>query len=509
MLDWTKLKSGSDVRGTALGENTVLTEHVAQCLGMAFARYVAQKESKPVTQITIALGRDSRITGPALLKATAEGISRAGAAVLDFGMCTTPAMYMSILTPGFQPDGAIMITASHHPYDKNGLKFFLRDGGLEGAEVAQLLQDASTLTPENMPFAGSITAKAFLPTYMEQLKDRIRKGLETDLAKPLLGLHVVVDAGNGAGGFYAELLESLGAWIEGSQFLEPDGHFPNHIPNPENAQAMASLREAVLRVGADLGVIFDADCDRAAIVDADGREINRNRLIALISAILLDEKPGQTIVTDSVTSSGLKRFINDWGGEHYRYKRGYRNVIDEAIRLNAEGVECPLAIETSGHAALKENHFLDDGMYLVTVLIVRAMKLKQQGQTLGSLIADLQEPVESVELRLNIQEEDFREAGKRAIQKVLDYANAAEKWHIAPDNREGVRISFDLDGGMDNGWFLLRLSVHDPVLPLNVESDVPGGVKQMLQSLYQVLLGCTGIDLSPIEKMLQGDKTAQ
>lgn len=83
-------------------------------------------------------------------------------------------------------------------------------------------------------------------------------GLETDLAKPLLGLHVVVDAGNGAGGFYAELLESLGAWIEGSQFLEPDGHFPNHIPNPENAQAMASLREAVLRVGADLGVIFDS-----------------------------------------------------------------------------------------------------------------------------------------------------------------------------------------------------------------------------------------------------------
>ena len=251
-----------------------------------------------------------------------------------------------------------------------------------------------------------------------------------------------------------------------------------------------------------MGVIFDADCDRAAIVDADGREINRNRLIALISAILLDEKPGQTIVTDSVTSSGLKRFINDWGGEHYRYKRGYRNVIDEAIRLNKEGIECPLAIETSGHAALKENHFLDDGMYLVTVLIVQAMKLKQQGKTLGSLIADLQEPVESVELRLNIKDEDFRETGKQVIQKVLDFANAAEHWHIAPDNREGVRISFDLDGGMDNGWFLLRLSVHDPVLPLNVESDVPGGVKQMLQSLYQVISGCAGIDLSPIEEQL-------
>ena len=501
-MDWMKLKSGSDVRGVAVGENRTLTPHVAACLGMAFARFVAEKKHKSVTQVTIALGRDSRISGEELLRAAAEGISKAGAAVMDFGMCTTPAMYMSIITPGFQPDGSIMITASHHPYDKNGLKFFVEEGGLEGGDVEKLLRAAQELEPESMPIAGAITQKAFLPTYQELLAARIRKGLETDMAKPLLGLHVVVDAGNGAGGFYAGLLESLGAWVEGSQFLEPDGHFPNHIPNPENADAMASLRGAVLGAGADLGVIFDADCDRAAIVDADGREINRNRLIALISAILLDEKPGQTIVTDSVTSSGLKKFINDWGGEHYRYKRGYRNVIDEAIRLNDEGIECPLAIETSGHAALKENHFLDDGMYLVTVLIVRAMKLKREGSTLGSLIADLKEPVESAELRLNIVAEDFRETGKVAIQRVLDYANAAETWHIAPDNREGVRISFDLDGGMDNGWFLLRLSVHDPVLPLNVESDVPGGVKQMMQSLYAVLKDCEGIDLEPLKKAI-------
>ncbi len=499
-MDWMKLKSGSDVRGVAVGENAVLTPKVCSALGMAFARYVAEEKHKPVSQVTIAIGRDSRISGPALLKAAAEGVSRAGAAVMDFGMCTTPAMYMSIITPGFEPDASIMITASHHPYDKNGMKFFMHDGGITGGVVEKLLQAASTLEPEDFPISGAMMEKPFLPTYMEQLAARIRKGLDTDVAKPLLGLHVVVDAGNGAGGFYATLMESLGAWVEGSQFLEPDGMFPNHIPNPENPQAMASIRDAVLKSGADLGVIFDADCDRAAIVDADGREINRNRLIALISAILLDEKPGQTIVTDSVTSSGLKKFIGDWGGEHYRYKRGYRNVIDEAIRLNSEGISCPLAIETSGHAALKENHFLDDGMYLVTVLIVRAMKLKQEGKTLGSLIADLQEPVESKEIRLNITAEDFREAGKAAIALVMDYASAAENWHIAPDNREGVRIIFDLDGGMENGWFLLRLSVHDPVLPLNVESDVSGGVKRMMQSLYGVLKDCGGIDLKPLEK---------
>ncbi|MDO5143870.1 MAG: phosphomannomutase/phosphoglucomutase [bacterium] len=501
-MDWMKLKSGSDIRGKAVGEGAVITPAVCMAMGMAFARFVAERKHKPVSQVTIALGRDSRISGPELLRAAAEGVSRAGASVLDFGLCTTPAMYMSIITPGFQPDASVMITASHHPYDRNGMKFFLEDGGIESSVVVRLLEMASEMNPMDFAISGAIVEKPFLPTYKEQLAQRIRRGLNTDVAKPLLGLHVVVDAGNGAGGFYAELMEELGAWIEGSQFLNPDGMFPNHIPNPENEEAMASICAAVKKSGADIGVIFDTDCDRAAVVDADGREINRNRLIALISAILLDEKPGQTIVTDSVTSSGLKKFINAWGGEHYRFKRGYRNVIDEAIRLESTGISCPLAIETSGHAAMKENHYLDDGMYLVTVLIVRAMKLKQEGKTLGSLIADLQEPVESSEIRLSITAEDFREAGKQAIALVMDYANAAETWHIAPDNREGVRISFDLDGGMDNGWFLLRLSVHDPVLPLNVESDVPGGVKQMLRSLYAVLKGCEGIDLSPLEKAI-------
>ena len=97
-MDWMKLKSGSDVRGVAVGENAPLTEHVAMCLGMAFARYVAKHVGKPVTQVTIAIGRDSRISGPALLHAAAEGVSKAGASVLDFGMCTTPAMYCLLYT---------------------------------------------------------------------------------------------------------------------------------------------------------------------------------------------------------------------------------------------------------------------------------------------------------------------------------------------------------------------------------------------------------------------------
>lgn len=499
MISLRTLKSGTDVRGKALGDDAVLTNEAASRIGGAF---VAWLKERGVDNPRVALGRDSRLTGEALLDACAEGCRLAGARVECYGMCTTPAMYMSLITEGFACDGAVMVTASHHPFDRNGLKFFVPAGGIDGEELDRILQIAesdASLTGGGAP----ITRREFLPVYCEQLMDRVRRGLDTDIPKPLLGLHVVVDAGNGAGGFYARMLEELGAWVEGSQFLEPDGYFPNHIPNPENADAMRSISEAVVRAQADLGVIFDADCDRAAIVDHTGKEINRNRLIALISAVLLDREPGATIVTDSVTSSGLARFIQEWGGVHYRFKRGYRNVIDEAIRLNEAGISCPLAIETSGHAALKENHFLDDGMYLVTVLICEAMRLKQEGKELSDLIADLREPQESAEIRLDITEEDFRSAGRAAIEKVMDHAAFAPGWHIAPDNREGVRISFDLNGEMDSGWFLLRLSVHDPVLPLNLESDVAGGVREMAEALYKVLGAAEGIDLSKLKAFLE------
>jgi len=502
MIDYRTLKSGTDVRGRAMGENVLLTREAASRIAGAFAHWLHEKG---IAQPRIALGRDSRLTGQMLMEAAADGCRLAGAQAECYDMCTTPAMYMSLITEGFACDGAIMITASHHPSDRNGMKFFTKAGGIDGKELDEILLIAQSDLPLNQG-GVPIRKREFLPVYCEQLKERIRKGLGTDVQKPLLGLHVVVDAGNGAGGFYAQMMEDLGAWVEGSQFLEPDGRFPNHVPNPENKEAMASVSSAVVKAGADLGVIFDADCDRAAIVDHNGREINRNRLIALISAILLDQKTGLTIVTDSVTSSGLARFIQEWGGEHYRYKRGYRNVIDEAIRLNEAGIDCPLAIETSGHAALRENHFLDDGMYLATVLICEAMRLKQEGKALSALIADLKEPIESTEIRLNILAEDFRAAGRAAIEKVMDHAAFAPGWRIAPDNREGVRIIFDLDGEMESGWFLLRLSVHDPVLPLNLESDVKGGVKRMCAALYQVLSQVQDIDLEKLTQFMNEGK---
>ena len=149
-MDWKKMKSGSDVRGKAVGEDALITEQVAMTLGMTFAMWIADRKKKRIDEVCIAIGRDSRITGPMLLKATAEGVSCAGASVLDFGMCTTPAMFMSIITPGFEPDGAVMITASHHPWDRNGLKFFTAEGGIEGHDVEMLLDRAQNLHPVDL-----------------------------------------------------------------------------------------------------------------------------------------------------------------------------------------------------------------------------------------------------------------------------------------------------------------------------------------------------------------------
>ena len=491
------LISGSDVRGRALGEGAQLTEAVGHRLGQAFIRFL---NSKGIASPKVAVGRDPRLSGEALERAIAEGMKSAGARVTCFGLATTPAMYMALVRPEFAGDASVMVTASHLPWERNGYKFFLPDGGITSATLKEILALADS--QEDFTAAGgTLDEMDFMPVYTGILSDKIKDSLGGNA--PLSGLHIVVDAGNGAGGFYARMLSSLGADTAGSQFLEPDGHFPNHIPNPENPDAMDAISRAVLESKADLGVIFDTDCDRAAIVDGKGREINRNRLIALISAVLLSREPGATIVTDSVTSSGLADFIRARGGVHHRFKRGYRNVIDESRRLNDAGISSPLAIETSGHAALRENYFLDDGMYLVTVLIIEAVRMQREGKKLTSLIEDLREPAESAEIRMSLTDSDFRAAGNRAIEAVTAHAEAEASWHIAPDNREGIRVSFDLDGHKDAAWFLLRLSLHDPVLPLNLESDVPGGIAVMAKALLDLLSPLPGIDVSNLAKAVQ------
>jgi phosphomannomutase len=258
---------------------------------------------------------------------------------------------------------------------------------------------------------------------------------------------------------------------------------------------MGFIQRAVLDNHADLGIIFDTDVDRAAAVDHTGMIINRNRLIALMACIILDEHPGTAIVTDSITSDGLTAFINqDLQGIHHRFKRGYKNVINEAIRLNSEGTESWLAIETSGHAALKENFFLDDGAFLMTKILIKAAKMRMEGTNFHTLTDNLIMPAESREFRIKIKNPDFKSYGNQVIADLQAFVNEVDGWSIVPDNHEGIRVSCAPDCG--NGWFLLRLSLHDPVMPLNVESSQTGGISLILSYLAEFFKDYSELEMS-------------
>lgn len=504
-FNWKKLQNGSDIRGVALegiaDEKVNLTPEVATILGQAFGHWLTQKTAKNPSELTISIGRDSRISGEKLTEAVTEGIISTGCNIYDFGMASTPAMFMSTVTEGFNCDGAIMLTASHLPFNRNGLKFFTPDGGLDKQNISDILTLAENNKFEIASAKGTIEKRDFMSIYANQFVQKIRQEVNhpQNFEQPLTGLKIIVDAGNGGGGFYVDrVLQPLGADITGSQFLNPDGMFPNHIPNPENKEAMESICQAVIENKADFGIIFDTDVDRSAAVDFQGNELNRNRLIALISAIVLKEHPHSTIVTDSITSEGLTEFIEkDLQGKHHRFKRGYKNVINESIRLNQEGQESWLAIETSGHAAMKENYFLDDGAYLVTKLLIELAKLRLEGKSLTDLISNLNEPQESQEFRLKIKVEDFKSYGNMVIEKLKEFASSQADWKIVPNNYEGVRISCQSSG--EKGWFLLRLSLHDPVIPLNIESNVAGGVAKIASRLLQFFQSFESLDLSPFK----------
>ena len=315
-----------------------------------------------------------------------------------------------------------------------------------------------------------------------------------DYEKPLAGLRIAVDAGNGASGFFASrILTPLGADITGSRFLDPDGHFPNHVPNPENKDAMSAAREAVLMSHADLGVIFDCDGDRGAAIFSDGTEVNRNALIALMSAILAPEHPEAIIVTDSITSDELHDFIEDeLHLTHLRFKRGYKNVINKGIELAKEGKDCPLAIETSGHGALCENYFSDDGAYLCVKIICEMARLRKEGRRIEELIHKLGHPTEETEIRLKITSDDFADAGRKMLDDFTGFTAVHNDMTVVQPNYEGIRVAFNDEGG--KGWMLVRLSLHDPVVVINAESKTEGGIEKIFDKIRPFFRTCDRLD---------------
>lgn len=487
---YLKLQNGSDVRGVALegieGESINLTPEIVTYIAAAFAEFLVEKCGKEAKNLTISVGHDSRLSADMLKNGVLKGIQLQGCKPIDCTLASTPSMFMSTVLPELGYDGAIMITASHLPFNRNGMKFFTKDGGLESKDIKVLLHKAIALEENGIAEkeAQEIETVDLLKYYSANLRKIICSEVGSkEEDKPLSGLHFVVDASNGAGGFFAtRVLEPLGADISGSIYLNPDGTFPNHVPNPENEKAMDCIKQATIANNADLGIIFDTDVDRAATVFPSGKEINRNALIALMAAIVAQTNPGSTVVTDSVTSDQLQEFLeNKLGLVHHRFKRGYRNVINESVRLNNEGTESCLAIETSGHGALKENYFLDDGAYMSVKILCEVVRSKRAGKSIEDMLEGLTEAADSKEIRIGIQLEEFKDYGMKVLDEFKLFAEADERFHIVEPNYEGVRISFKDEEV--NGWVLLRMSLHDPILPMNIETNEEGGVAIVLERI--------------------------
>lgn len=496
------LQNGSDIRGIAIATDEYavkLTPQATKEIVRGLIHWLTQNQELSTLykegKLTIGIGRDSRLSGPDLADAFIEEAVGLGVQVIDFGMATTPALFMSTQYPQFACHAGVMITASHLPYYFNGLKIFSQNGGAEHEDIDYILSHTEAFPALSL---GSLTHADLITPYAQDLVDKIRTACDGQ-DKLLTGLNIIVDAGNGAGGFFAEkVLAELGADTTGSQFLEPNGTFPNHVPNPDNKEAMESIRQAVLKQGADLGIIFDTDVDRAALVTKSGQILNRNNLIAVLAQITLSEHPGTSIVTNSPTSEHLKDFIESLGGKQIRYISGYRNVINRAIAANQAGVDCQLAIETSGHAAFKENYFLDDGTYVAAKILMLLPQLQKDGKSLDDLIAQLKQPLETQEVRFKLEVEDYRALGEQVIADLQ--ATSIASFIFNPENEEGVR--FDVTGPYGDGWFLLRMSLHEPLLVLQIENDQSGYMLSILKRLSEFLDGYPAVNQTKLKELV-------
>jgi phosphomannomutase len=330
-----------------------------------------------------------------------------------------------------------------------------------------------------------------MPHYASTLKNAILKEVGSDEApeKALAGLRIVLNSGNGSGGFFNKVLEELGADVSASIHVEPDGAFPAYIPNPESSQMVAETTRVCDKANADIGIMLDTDADRSGFVvprtvyrdgtRSDYEALNRNRLIALLAVIFSTSCPGCAIVTDSVTSEGLETFLqDDLGLQHVRYLRGYANVINKARELTERGVaNAEVAIETSGHCAMKENGYLDDGTYTAVKVIGLLARVSRDddSQSVLDLISNLKEMPEEGELRMSVLDETLQ-----TTSAVFDFAAleieqlcnslgsdedpAVATWSLDEDNLEGIRVRTG-----NGGFFMLRKSLHDPVISLQVE----------------------------------------
>jgi len=417
-----------DIRGIAAED---LTDEVAFNVGAAVASRLKREGAR-----RICLGRDVRESSPRLHGKMAEGVLSTGINVVDVGVVPSPVLYYSIIDRA--ADGGIMITGSHNPIEYNGFKICRGTSPIWGEEIRDIR--AQIRAGDFETGEGGMKQLEILPQYRNMVRSRFQIPRQ---------MKVVVDAGNGTGGLVApDILRDLGIEVI-CLYCEPDGRFPNHLPDPTVAKYVKDLADRVVREKADLGVGFDGDSDRIGLIDEKGRMVYGDQLLALYARELLERSPGNKILFDVICSQALEEDIRAHGGEPVMWKTGHSLL---KAKMKEEAI--PLAGEMSGHMFFDEGYYgFDDAIYGAARIIAYLARLSEP---LSAVVDSLPQYVNSPEVRIACTDE----AKFRIVQEVADhFANSHEVLTI-----DGVRASFD------EGWGLLRASNTQPVLVLRFEA---------------------------------------
>lgn len=420
-----------DIRGLA---ETEIDEGFANALGQTLGTHTLDKEEH-----TVIVGRDGRLSSPALSEALIGGLLMSGCNVVDLGQAPTPAVNFASQT-STQANTAVIVTASHNPGTYNGFKIVSSGATLHGTAIQTFRDDM--LAQRWNSGGGSRTSETIGDAYL----DAICQDIET-----LTPLSVVVDCGNGVAGTLApQLMEKLGCECI-PLYCDVNGAFPNHPPDPTQPANLQDLIQVVEQAKADIGLAFDGDGDRLVAVTASGRIVWPDELLMIFARDIVTRHPGSDIVFDVKSTRRLSTLISDYGGRPVMWKTGHAHIREKIAELQA-----PLGGEFSGHLFFNDRwHGFDDGLYAAARLL-EILSLREQ--SLDALLSTFEPTVATAEIRLAVEEAD-----KFSLMEKIVAAASFEDANI--HTLDGLRVDFE------NSWGLVRASNTEAALTLRFEAD--------------------------------------
>jgi len=436
-----------DIRGIV---KTDLKDDVVYNLGRAFGTWMSRRGHK-----ILSIGHDIRLSSPHLHKIYLDGITSTGLAAYNIGPVTTPALYFSILH--LKADGGVMITGSHNPIEFNGFKMCEGIGAVYGPDI----QELKRIILKNdyiRKTAGKVEKVDVVHDYVAMLKTKFKFPKK---------LKVVIDAGNATAGPIApELWESFGLEVV-PLYCDPDGSFPNHLPDPSVPKYMADLRQLMLAEKADLGIGYDGDADRVGAVDDKGRLIFADTLLALFSRDVLSRKPGSQIIFDVKCSQALPEFIQKFGGKPLMWKTGH-----SLLKAKMKETGAPFAGEMSGHMFFADDYFgYDDGIYASGRLL---QILANSDKKLSELVDEIPKFESTPEIRVECADSAKFDIVAKLVQ---DFRKNYETIDI-----DGARVQFG------DGWGLVRASNTQPTLVLRFEAKTRKRLQEIANLFKERLL---------------------